>query len=111
MKKIDAIQGIRIDLEDEEERQLAELVDSTSKAAEAVVEALAAAPARRASLRLASSAALQSVNSLLASGSVQCHLSHPPEDIELVLNSAGTLVYRCYHKTPHEWDLTGKQLP
>lgn len=64
------------------------------------------------SMSIALSASTQAVNALFAVAAVQCHLAHPPQDIEMKLNAAGNLIYRCYHTPPHEWDLSsGKRLP
>ena len=60
---------------------------------------------------IATTTALQSVNSLLSAGSVMCHLANPPEDIDVKMNREGSLIYRCYHSPAHEWDLNGHRLP
>jgi hypothetical protein len=63
------------------------------------------------SLSMALSASTQAVNALLSVAAVQCHLSQPPQEVEVKLNASGNLIYRCYHTPPHEWDLTGRRLP
>ena len=62
------------------------------------------------SLALAASAAVQSVNALLSAAAVKCNIVPPPEDIDMKMTGAGTLVYRCYHSPDQEWDLSGNRL-
>ncbi len=62
------------------------------------------------SLALAASAAVQSVNALMAAAAVKCNIVTPPEDIDMKMTGSGRLVYRCYHSPDHEWDLSGNRL-
>lgn len=57
--------------------------------------------------RIALSAAVHTVNTMLAASSAKCNLASPPEDIDMIADSDGTLVYRCRHATPHKWKLSG----
>lgn len=67
---------------------------------------------QNASWGAAAAAAVQSVNALLRATVAQCHLSNPDADIEMKLNAAGKLIYRCRHQSPneHEWDLSGNRI-
>ena len=54
--------------------------------------------------RLALIAALAAGNAMLALASATCTLGIPPADIDAVTDSEGSLVLRCGHSPPHEWD-------
>jgi len=60
-------------------------------------------------LNVATMAAAQSVNSLLAAVSAKCNLAAPPEEIEMKMKG-GDLIYRCYHDPAHEWNLSGTRI-
>ena len=67
--------------------------------------------ARPGPMRTAVFAAIQTVNALMSAVEAKCKLKPPPEDIEMVPDQNGNLIYRCFHDPAHEWDLTGRRLP
>lgn len=69
----------------------------------------ATGPSRARSIANATSASIQAANSLLSAMNLRCSLAHPPADIDLRLDEAGDLVYRCYHAPTHEWLLAGRR--
>jgi hypothetical protein len=54
--------------------------------------------------------ALASVNAMMSASGAKCRISAPPEPIEMVNDSSGQLIYRCFHPSSHEWDLQGKRI-
>ena len=52
---------------------------------------------------------LKTINSLFSSNYAKCTLKHPAEDIQMILDTSGDLVLRCYHSPCHEWDLNGSK--
>jgi hypothetical protein len=114
--RIDEIEGMTIDVKDTNRNQLVILIENAIQLASAFyIEEEEFTPELKLiksnKLNLASSSALQTVSALLAVASAKCHLSTPPEDIDMKLNSSGRLIYRCYHTPPHEWDLIGNPIP
>jgi hypothetical protein len=58
-------------------------------------------------VRLAAAAAM---TSLLAAASAECDLDTPLAAIDMLPDAAGSLIYRCRHKSAHEWDLSGNRI-
>jgi hypothetical protein len=114
---IDALDGIEVVIEDERSRwQMLQLIKDAVGVAKTLFpgeEEYGWEPVlpQKVASGMARSAAVQTVNALLAAVSAKCHLAAPAEDIDMKLNSAGILIYRCYHDPPHEWDLTGNRIP
>jgi hypothetical protein len=65
---------------------------------------------RSASLTTAFTSSLAAANSLLQAANTVCNLDNPSEEIEMVLDSSGTLIYRCYHSPSHKWKLDGNPI-
>lgn len=62
-------------------------------------------------LNLARNAAWQTANALIASAVGKCDIDPKnPQDIELITDSNGRLIYRCYHNPDHRWDLNGNRI-
>ncbi|MBY5827119.1 hypothetical protein [Rhizobium leguminosarum] len=52
--------------------------------------------------------ALQRTNDLMVTAMARCgHKPPPPTQIEMVVDTDGSLIYRCQHATPHRWRLDG----
>jgi hypothetical protein len=114
--RIDEIEGIDIDASPAFQERLVGLVKEAASLAAALSNGkpeygMEAGLPKTVNIELAITNLVETVNALLAEALAQCHLSTPPEDIEMKLNEAGRLIYRCYHTPPHEWDLGGNPLP
>ena len=110
MRAIDEFEGVEIGLVGGQKKQFVDLI---GKAVSLVqdVRRLDYEHHEWPHVAIATTMAIQSLNSLLSAGSAKCHLASPPEDIDVKMNKAGDLVYRCYHSPAHEWDLNGHRLP
>jgi hypothetical protein len=71
----------------------------------------AAGSAALSPLAIAANAALHSVTSLVAAAAPKCNLDSPAEDIDVRMDGNGNIIYRCRHRSPHEWDLAGNRRP
>lgn len=110
MSSINEVEGLEIGIPGHQQAKFVQLLDRAVSLAQDVNRC---DPGKldATHVAIATTAAIQSVNSLLSAGSVKCHLAAPPEDIDVKLDRGGSLVYRCYHNPAHEWDLIGHRLP
>jgi hypothetical protein len=109
-------QGITTNVPEDVRSDLVRVIENALRVASALapsetVENLDVSLLRAESVSTARFSATQAVNTLLTMASARCNLARPPEDIEMKVNSAGKIVYRCYHNPAHEWDLSGNPLP
>jgi hypothetical protein len=112
--RLDQIPSLTIEVNEDDRSELMSVIESaigvavdlTDKKFDASID-MAGFSGR--ALNVAGMAAAQSVNSLLSAVSARCTLDAPPEEIEMTTKGA-KLIYRCYHKPFHEFDLAGNQI-
>jgi hypothetical protein len=104
MKKLNEIEGIKVS---QFENRDISLIDEAVTLLSALSYEIKTHKNDR--LTAAFSSSLLTANSLLNMTSTKCTLKHPPEDIDVKVDSSGDLVYRCYHSPCHEWDLNGSK--
>jgi hypothetical protein len=102
------LSGVRIERRDAHQH-LRGAVQHAVEATLLVARTVPGAP--NGAMKLAAVAALQTVNALMSAVGARCTLAAPPEDIEMSPDSAGHLIYQCFHNPAHKWDLNGSQLP
>ena len=110
IKSLDKIKGITLEGSVPERSGVLKTLKTSLLAVTELMDRGSTSPALS-PIAIAASAAFQSVTALVTAVGAKCNLAAPPEDIEAKVNRNGDLVYRCHHRPPHEWDLSGKKLP
>jgi len=106
MKNLSEFEGVEIVETDIKENTLSLIVKAFT-----LVETISSITKanQNAGLTAAFSSSMLTANSLINTTSAKCTLEHPPEDIDMKVDSSGDLVLRCYHTPCHEWDMSGNR--
>lgn len=107
MKNLLEFDGIEVAKELDDKAKAISLISTALTLANSIK--LGVGSIHSAPLTAAFTSSMLTATSLLNTASAKCTLDHPPEDIDVKVDSEGNLVLRCYHSPCHEWDLSGNR--